>query len=70
MNGAGPRDYLELARSAEAGIALFEQPRTPDDVLFKLLDDENATTEFRIAAPRERAVRSERCQGRVAAGIG
>lgn len=36
-----------------AGIALFEQPKTPDDVLFGLLDDEGATTEFRKVAARQ-----------------
>ena len=41
------REDRDAQRVFEAGIALFEQPRTPDDVLFNLLDDENATTEFR-----------------------
>lgn len=36
-----------------AGIALFEQPKTPDDLLFALLDDQGATTEFRKVAARQ-----------------
>ena len=40
-------------RVFEAGIALFQQPKTPDDLLFAVLDDEASTTQFRKVAARE-----------------
>jgi len=36
-----------------AGIALFRNPIVPDELLFRLLDDPEVTTEFRKVAARE-----------------
>jgi hypothetical protein len=47
------REDRDSQRVFEAGIALFEQPRTPEDVLLGLLNDAGATTEFRKVAARQ-----------------
>jgi hypothetical protein len=47
------REERDAQRLFEAGIALFEQPNTPDDVLMDLINDPGATTEFRKVAARE-----------------
>jgi hypothetical protein len=50
----GPSLHIrDLHHGFEAGIALFERPDTPDDLLFDLLADAEVTTEFRKVAARQ-----------------
>ena len=47
------REQRDPQRVFEAGIALFEQHNTPEDVLMALLNDDAATTQFRKVAARQ-----------------